>query len=128
MSERFRYEPITEPTVPPPVLEPSIVANTPAEFAFSRKVRREILHRDGCKCVACGVTTNLEASHFNHDKSTVVYDSVANGETLCSVDHLIYHQKSEGSNGLTVQANRWAIKEIFKRALRQVEPKPTLND
>lgn len=49
--ERFRYEPITEPNIPPPILEPNVNLE-PAEFALTRNQRLAIIERDNGKCQA----------------------------------------------------------------------------
>lgn len=53
MAERFGYlPPITEPNIPPPILEPSLVPIEPAEFALTKKQRLAIIDRDGGRCRA----------------------------------------------------------------------------
>lgn len=115
MSERFRYEPITEPSVPPPILEPSIIPQEPAEMAFSKKTRGIIYERDGGKSVMSGSEVDLNAAHIDHDKSKWYYDSPSNGRLLTPVEHLTDHVTRAGHNGLKEHHNNWAIKLIRKK-------------
>lgn len=83
--------------------------------AFSRKTKYEIHQRDGWKCVGCGATHPLEASHFDHDKNNPDYDNPANGDTRCPACHLKQHIENAGRNGLSLEANDWAIAQLLKR-------------
>lgn len=115
MSERFRYEPITEPSVPPPILEPSFVPQEPVEFAFGRKTRGIIYKRDQGKSVISGSDVDLQAAHISHDKSLPNYDSPSNGRLLTPIEHLTDHITRAGRNGLPEHQNNWAIKTIKKK-------------
>lgn len=66
MSERFRYEPIMEPTVPPPILEPSFFPEEPAEFILTQKQREAILERDGQRCQATVRHQHSRALEVDH--------------------------------------------------------------
>ena len=63
---------------------------------WSIAVRR----RDG-KCVMCGKTDGLQAHHwlFHKSHSMALAFNVANGATLCYVDHIIkIHQRADGEH------------------------------
>lgn len=87
-----------------------------ATGAFSPKARKEIGKRDRWTCVDCGVQFRdgymVHASHYNHDKSLVIYDSVENGRIQCVDCHQAWHELHVGDEeaiGLCVQANNAAI-------------------
>lgn len=83
--------------------------------AFSAKVRKQILERDGYKCVDCGSHEWLEACHVDHNKENPRYDDVSNGSTRCTPDHLMEHINREGRNGLTIAQNRFGIRRMIER-------------
>lgn len=115
MPERLGYSPVSEPSVPPPILEPSFIAIEPAEFAFSKKTRGIIYQRDHGKSVISGSDVNIEAAHISHDKKLPNYDSPSNGRLLTAVEHLVDHKVRAGRNGLAENHNNWAIKMIQKK-------------
>lgn len=84
-------------------------------FAFSSGTRRQILERDGYKCRICGSTDHLEAAHINHNKDNPRYDDPSNGRILCTEHHLEDHINRHGRNGLSRQANNWAINKLRER-------------
>ena len=88
-------------------------------MAFSRNVREKILHRDGCKCVQCGATEELQAAHIDHNKANPRYNDPSNGRTLCLDDHLTDHILRHGRNGLTKEGNLWAIDMLRRKINRQ---------
>jgi len=85
-----------------------------SRLAFSWQVRQEILQRDEYECVECGATQNLEAAHYDHNKSNSYYDDPDNGRTLCTECHLKDHQRRV-NNGLSTKHNRWAIQQLKKK-------------
>lgn len=66
--------------------------------AFSRDVRRQILERDGYRCVSCGETQNLQAAHKDHRKNQPGYDKKETGETKCARCHYLSHFHQEDVN------------------------------
>ena len=85
--------------------------------AFSRKVKYEIHERDNWTCNRCGTTKPpFEAGHTDHDRSNPEYDSTDNGDTFCVKCHLEDHIENAGRNGLSKEANDWAIEQLRKRA------------
>lgn len=86
-----------------------------SQFAFTRGVRRQILERDGYRCVVCGATDHLEAAHINHSKKNPRYNDPGNGRTLCTDCHYTDHINRHGNNGLTRSQNEWAINKIRDR-------------
>jgi 5-methylcytosine-specific restriction protein A len=53
-------------------------------------LRQQILHRDGWRCQACGVTSNLEV-HHKEFRSHLGDDSEENLITLCAQCHARIH-------------------------------------
>ena len=92
------------------------VSTTLIAMAFSSRVRRIILRRDG-GCVKRDETCNggLEASHKDHSRQNPDYKHPDNGDALCTKHHLDDHIEREGENGLSIGQNRWAISTIKKR-------------
>ena len=88
-------------------------------LAFSRRVRREILHRDQKTCQDCGVdnfSSKLQAAHYNHDKSNPDYDSVDTGRMLCTCCHFEEHVSFVGraeETGLTEEHNEFAVRSLY---------------
>lgn len=90
-----------------------------SQFAFSRKVRKEIIERDqDCVWKNSHCYGGLEAAHINHDRDNPLYDDASNGMTLCTYHHRRHHKENEGFNGLTKKQNRWAIRKITERLSR----------
>lgn len=85
-----------------------------AHLAFGRPVRRAILERDKVD-VWDGSTDRLEAAHINHDRSDPRYNDASNGRLLTTKHHYLDHYNRAGRNGLTVQANNWALRSIWAR-------------
>ena len=54
---------------------------------FPPKDRRQILERDGYRCVLCGSSTQLQADHVV-PAARGGSDQMENGRTLCKRDHL----------------------------------------
>jgi len=87
----------------------------PLLMAFSKKTRKIIRERDHNQSVWSGKTENLECAHVTHDKSDPRYDDPSNGRLLTTAEHMWDHINREGRNGLTKEANDWAIIMIWKR-------------
>jgi hypothetical protein len=87
--------------------------------AFTYEAKKEMLIRDNRRCVECDSEINLEASHYNHDKSKGNYDDISNGRILCTRCHLKDHIENRGKNGLTKDANNWAIERLKERVSKQ---------
>ena len=85
-------------------------------LAFSKKVRKEILDRDGHKSIFSGETENLHACHADHDKSKPWYNTKDNGFTATREEHYIDH-RDRHDNGLNSAQNSWAIR-LLKRIAR----------
>lgn len=82
-----------------------------SQCAFSRRVRQEILERDGdCVDRDGNCAGNLIASHTNHNKRAKNYDSPDNGHARCNYHEMMYHIDSEGHNGLNRSQNMDAIR------------------
>ena len=87
-----------------------------SQFAFTRKVRREIIDRDGYACVICGSTSGCNCAHIDHSKDSPVYNDASNGRVLCDEHHYLDHYNREDSNiGLNKAQNRWALASIWSR-------------
>lgn len=117
MSERFHYEPVMEPSVPPPVLEPSIIPVESATFGFTREAAKEILVRDDYTCQAdicifedsLGRPANREdgfyvtAAHYpeKHELTGTGYHdkNPNNGRCLCSTCHAMEEVRRGNSRG-----------------------------
>jgi len=84
-------------------------------LAFSKKVRHEIGERDGWKSAVSGKQGRLEAAHINHDRSNPNYNDSSNGRMLTTAEHFWDHVNRHGRNGLSEEANNWAIVMIWKR-------------
>ena len=93
-------------------LSPLVVGLLPLGLAFSLRVRKQILNRDGRRCVECGSTQNLQCAHYNHDHSRPEYNDPSNGRVLCLEHHLQDHRDRHGRAdlGLSNEANLWAIR------------------
>jgi hypothetical protein len=87
--------------------------------AFTYEAKKRMLIRDNERCVECDSDINLEASHYNHDKSKGNYSDITNGRILCTRCHLKDHIENRGKNGLTKDANNWAIQRLKKRVAEQ---------
>lgn len=85
-----------------------------SQFAFSRGVRQQILERDGYRCVRCGSTDHLEASHLGHRKDAT-YNTIERGITLDTVCHYVQHVREHGKNDLTKRQNSWSIERLWER-------------
>lgn len=85
--------------------------------AFTKNVRKEILERDHYKCVVCGATDCLEASHIDHNRNSPNYNDPNNGKTLCTEDHYYDHIMRHGQNGLTPEQNKWAVQQLQRRVV-----------
>ncbi len=86
--------------------------------AFGKKVRAEILARDGGSVIS-GATEHLHASHLDHDKSKPWYNKAENGETLTVFEHLQFHQAHVGRAeeiGLKEHHNNFAIRMLGRLA------------
>jgi hypothetical protein len=89
-------------------------AITLSTSAFSRRSKEAIKRRDQV-CVICGSTEHLEAAHLDHDRQNPRYDDPSNGVLLCTEHHLKDHINRHGRNGLTREANEWAIESLKQR-------------
>lgn len=87
--------------------------------AFSREIKKRMLDRDDGHCTECDSDVNLEASHYNHDKNNDDYNNLDNGRILCTRCHLKDHIENKGKNGLTEEANNWAIEKLKGRVAKQ---------
>jgi hypothetical protein len=82
-----------------------------SQCAFSKRVREEILERDGdCVDNDGNCLGGLIASHTNHNKRAKNYDSPENGNTRCHYHEMMYHIDTEGHNGLSRSENMDAIR------------------
>lgn len=88
-----------------------------SNFAFTRKVRREIIDRDGYACVICGSTSGCNCAHIDHSKDNKRYNDATNGRVLCDEHHYLDHyNRHESENlGLNPSQNKWAIASIWAR-------------
>lgn len=94
----------------------TILSSLAFTLAFSLKTRKEIGKRDHWTCVDCGVQFKdgymVHASHYNHDKSLIIYDSVENGRIQCVDCHQAWHEEHVGNEeaiGMTALGNLAAI-------------------
>lgn len=87
-----------------------------SQFAFSKGVRRQILERDGYRCVVCGGTDHLEAAHKDHNRDNPKYNTAENGFTADPYCHMIDHIDRAGQNGLIERHNEYAIQRCAERA------------
>lgn len=85
-----------------------------SQFAFSKNVRRSILHRDQAD-VWDGTTDGLEAAHINHNRKDPNYNTTTNGRMLKTRNHYIDHWNTVGRNGLSLAANNAALRLIWAR-------------
>jgi hypothetical protein len=86
------------------------------DFAFSKKVRREMIERDGgCQWFTDDHEGGLEAAHTDHSRSNPNYNSLDNGQMLCTKHHRADHVERAGSNGLSFEHNNFAIKSLDKK-------------
>lgn len=82
-----------------------------SQCAFSKRVRQEILQRDGdCVDADGDCMGGLIASHTNHNKNAKNYDSPENGHARCRYHEMMYHIDTEGHNGLSRSENMDAIR------------------
>mgnify|MGYP000689217179 CR=1 FL=1 len=91
-----------------------------SQFAFTSRVREQILKRDGYKCVEEGngeCIGGLEASHLDHNRDNKWYNDPENGITLCTKHHYYQHIREEGRNGLIKKHNQYAIQKLKERLL-----------
>lgn len=88
-----------------------------SQAAFTRKVRREIINRDGYACVICGSQSGCNCAHIDHSKDNSRYDDPTNGRVLCDEHHYLDHyNRHDSSNlGLNSAQNKWAIASIWAR-------------
>lgn len=103
-----------------------------SSFAFSRQTRRKIWRRAGGRSELTGYShMKLECAHYDHDRSNPDYDNPDNGRLLTVQehleDHLMYRDTAVDNrgllaNGLTPEANEWAIKKIQERLPDFVQP------
>lgn len=85
-----------------------------SQLAFGRPIRRQILERDKAD-VWDGSTDRLEAAHITHDRSDPRYNDASNGRMLSTKNHYLDHYNRAGRNGLSIQANDWALRFIWAR-------------
>lgn len=89
-----------------------------SQCAFTKKVRREIVERDG-SCQWDDPYTmhegRLEAAHYDHSRSNPDYNNAKNGRLLCTAHHIEDHIEREGQNGLPEYQNQWSIGMMLKR-------------
>ena len=55
------------------------------------RFRRQVLDRDGWRCVRCGKASRLEAHHITPIEHGGSPSDLDNGETLCIGCHLAHH-------------------------------------
>lgn len=84
-------------------------------FAFSTRIKKEILKRDDHECVKCGANEHLEAAHYDHDKRKGKYNKKSNGRILCTDCHVEDHIENLGQNGLPEHQNEWAIRTMLEK-------------
>lgn len=89
----------------------------PLLLAFSRKVRKQIIARDGYACVTCGSTSGCNCAHIDHSKDNPRYDDASNGRVLCDGHHYLDHLNRHDSTnlGLNAAQNRWALASLWAR-------------
>jgi hypothetical protein len=86
-------------------------------LAVSKKVRQEILNRDGHQCTDDSGEEHLgglQVSHTNHTKDEH-YEDPANLTTRCERHHLVQHLESEGENGLSANHNHFGIRMLASK-------------
>lgn len=125
MSERFRYEPITEPNTPAPVLDPEFLPLEPAEFAFTQRQRLAILERDGNRCQATvphGHNYNkpLEVDHIipqrygkNLGLTEEDLDVPTNALTKCVNAHDLKHRDRISAREKWREGDKQSFTEMF---------------
>lgn len=92
-------------------------------LAFSRDTRARMMNRANGRSEISGVGKQdgyrLHASHYNHDKTNPDYDNIDNGRILTIEEHYIDHVQHEGKNGLSPEANTWAINKLYHSMTEQ---------
>lgn len=81
--------------------------------AFSWKSKQIIKQRDKNKSAFSGKEGQLHAAHIDHTKNDR-YDDPSNGRLLTVEEHLADHINRAGRNGLSIEANNWAIQQLLK--------------
>lgn len=82
--------------------------------AFSLKSKKEIWNRDGGQSAESGDQGNLECAHYDHSRENPLYNDPSNGRLLTRREHYLDHFYRR-DNGLSQQANEWAVKMIWDR-------------